>query len=135
MGPSQSIAVGQSVGPASLGATSAGWAIPALGPTAAGGDLVVDWAYGPTLWTDLWPGLWTGLWTDLWPGPLDRLWTGPLDRSCGLCTSAGLSIVSRPAFGYCPRLAPSARPTLFVRCSMWNRAAISKEPLSVGHSS
>jgi len=43
-----------------------------------------------------------------------------------LYTAPGVSIVSRPAFGYCPRLAPSARPTLFVRCSMWNRAAISK---------
>src|SRR5262249_28055933 len=30
----------------------------------------------------------------------------------------GVSIVSRSAFGYCPRLAPSARPALFVRCSM-----------------
>src|SRR5215471_5745365 len=43
-----------------------------------------------------------------------------------LGTWPGVSIVSRPAFGYCPRLAPSARPPLFVRCSMWNRAAISK---------
>src|SRR5262249_44416467 len=104
MGPSQSIAVGQSVGPASLGATSAGWAIPALGPTAAGGDLVVDWAYGPTLWTDLWPGLWTDLWTDLWPGPLDRpvdrppgpvMWPVHLGRSCD-CFPAGVRLLSAP---------------------------------------
>src|SRR5215468_12311633 len=94
MGPSQSIAVGQSVGPASLDAATVGWAVPALDPTAAGGDLVVDWAHGPTLWT--------GPVLAPWTGPVDR----PVDRPCGLCTSSGLSIVSRPAFGYCPSLAP-----------------------------
>src|SRR5262249_22842318 len=83
---------------------NAGWAVPpALGPTAAGGDLAVDWAHGPAPATD----------------PVDRPpWTDPVDRPPGPAPWTGhVACAPRQVF----RLFPDRRSAT-VRASLQARA-------------